>query len=122
MLPRPAKSVQNGTTSVEKLEHTVPAEKESDLGATEKAVGNYTRAAFAKRRRNRAVCPEYQIMRGERVKVGKNCTLARERGIKARAWRGKSGLHSEGRASKKSLPRRSRRRYERVSGHKSSPG
>ena len=69
-------------------------------------------------------------MRGERVKVGESRTLARERGIRARAWRGKGGLHGErrhtprrkGRASKKSLPRTSRRKHERVSGHKSSPG
>ena len=69
-------------------------------------------------------------MRGERVKVGESRTLARERGIRARAWRGKSGLHREGkqiprrkgRASKKSLPRTSRRKHERVSGRKSSPG
>ena len=65
----------------------------------------------------------------ERVKVGESRTLARERGIRARAWRGKDGLHGErgqiprrkGRASKKSLPRTSRRRHERVSGRKSSP-
>ena len=47
-----------------------------------------------------------------------------------RAWRGKGGLHDEGRqiprrkgrASKKSLPRTSRRKHERVSGRKSSLG
>ena len=69
-------------------------------------------------------------MRGERVKMGESHTLARVRGIKARAWRGKGGLHSEGRqiprrtgrASKKSLPRTSRRKHERVTGRKSSPG
>ena len=33
-------------------------------------------AAFAKRKRNRAVCPEYQIMREERVKVGESPTYA----------------------------------------------
>ena len=42
------------------------------------------------------------------------------------AWRGKGGLHREGRrtgrASNKSLPRTSRRKHERVSGRKSSPG
>ena len=32
---------------------------------------------------------------GERVKVGESRTLAREKGIRARAWRGKGGLHSE---------------------------
>ena len=102
----------------------------SGLSATEKAVGNYARAALGKRKRNRAVCPEYQVMRGERVKVGESRTLARVRGIRARACSGKSGLHREGRqiprrkgrASKKSFPRTSRRKHERVSGRKSSPG
>ena len=69
-------------------------------------------------------------MREERVKMGESCTLARERGIRAGASRGKGGLHSEGRkiprrkgrASNKSLPKRGRRRYEWVSGCKSSPG
>ena len=78
--------------SAEKPEHTGLAEKEkSGLGATERAVCKYARAAFARRKRNRAVSPEYQIMREERVKVGDSCTLARERGIRAKAWRGKGG-------------------------------
>ena len=50
--------------SAKKLEHTGPAKKERV--ATERAVGKYAGAALAKRKRNRAVCPEYQIMkRGE---------------------------------------------------------
>ena len=69
-------------------------------------------------------------MRGKRVKMGESRTLASERGIRARAWSGKGGLHREGRkisrrrgrASKKSLSRTSRRKHERVSGRKSSPG
>ena len=64
--------------SAEKLEHTGPAEKERV--ATERAVGKNAGAAFAKKKRNRAVCPEYQIMRGEKVKVGESCTLTREGG------------------------------------------
>ena len=68
-------------------------------------------------------------MRGERVKVGESCTLARERGIRVRAWSGEGGINSEGRQisrrkgreSKESLPRTSRRKHERVSGRKSSP-
>ena len=72
--------------SAEKLEHTGPAEKgKSGLSATEKAAGKYARAAFAKRKRNRAVSPEYQIMREERVKVGESRNLARDRGISAGA-------------------------------------
>ena len=38
-------------------------------------------------------------MRGERVKVGESRTLARERGIRARAWSGKGGLHRERRSN-----------------------
>ena len=102
----------------------------SGLSATERAVGKNAGAALAKRKRNKAVCPEYQVMRGERVKVGKSRTLARVRGIRVRAWRGKGGLDCEGRqiprrtgrASNKSLPRTSRRKHEQVSGCKSSPG
>ena len=67
---------------------------------------------------------------GERVKVGESRTLVREERIKARAWSGKVGLDRErgqiprrtGRASKKSLPRTSTRKHERVSGRKRSPG
>ena len=66
-------------------------------------------------------------MRGERVKMGESRTLARKRGIRARAWSGKGELHREGRqipgrANKKSLLRRGKRKLERVSGRKSSPG
>ena len=58
-----------------------------------------------------------------------NRTLARERGIRAEARRGKGGLHSEGgqvprrkgRARKESLLR-SRRKHERVSERKSASG
>ena len=65
-------------------------------------------------------------MRRERVKVSESRTLVREREIRARAWRGKVGLHSEGRqvprrggrAGKKSFPRRSRRKHEQVGGCK----
>ena len=94
------------------------------------AVGKYAGAALNKRKKNRAVCPKHQIMRGERVKVGESRTLAREGEIEARAWSGKGGVHSErrkiprrtGRTNKKSLPRTSRRKHEPVNGRKSSPG
>ena len=117
--------------SAKKLEHTGPAEKERvGLSATERADGKNAGTALAKRKRNRAVCPKHQIMKGEKVKVGESRTLARERGLRAEAWRGKGGLQGErrqiprrkGRARKKSLPRTSRRKHERVSGRKSSPG
>ena len=117
--------------STEKLEHTGPAEKESvALNTTERAFGMYAGAAFPKRKRNRAVCPEDQIARCERVKMSEGHTLARDRGIRAEAWRGKRGLHSKGRqvprrrrwrASNKSFPRTGRRKHERMSECKSSP-
>ena len=40
--------------SAEKLEHTGPAEKKSGLSATEKAVGKYAGAAFAKKKREQS--------------------------------------------------------------------
>ena len=66
----------------------------------------------------------------ERVKVCESRTLARVRGAGARAWRGKGVLHRERgkipgrkrRTSKKSLPKRTRRKHEWVSGRKSSQG
>ena len=128
VLPRPAKSVQNGAGFSRKTGTYWACRKgKSGLNATERAVGKNAGAALAKSKRNRAVCPEYQIMRGERVKMGESRTLARVRGTRAKAWSGKSGLQSEqgqiprraGRASKKSLPRTSR--WKQMSGHKSFP-
>ena len=51
-----------------------------------RTAGKCARAAFAKKKRNRVICPEYQIMMEERVKVGESRTSARERRIRARAW------------------------------------
>ena len=131
VLPRPAKSVQNGAAFSGKTgTYWACRKKESGLSATERAVGKNAGAALTKRKRNRVVCAEYPIMREERVKMGESRNLARESRIRARAWSGKGELHGEqrqiprrkGRASNKSLPRTSRRKHERVSGRKSSPG
>ena len=64
--------------SAEKLEHTGPAKMERVASVPQRAVSKNAGAAMAKRKRNRAICLEYQIMRGERVKVGKSHTLAGE--------------------------------------------
>ena len=69
-------------------------------------------------------------MREERVKVGESRTLARERGSEREhgVERVDSTVNEgrfqegKGRASKKSLSRTSRRKHERVSGRKISPG
>ena len=68
--------------------------------------------------------------KGEESQGERELHLGERGGIRARAWRGMGGLHGEreqiprrtGRASNKSLPRTSRRKHERVSGRKSSPG
>ena len=69
-------------------------------------------------------------MKGERVKVGESRTLAGERGSEREReeervnFTVKEGRFQGGkrRASKKSLPRKSRRKHEQVSRRKSSPG
>ena len=61
---------------------------------------------------------------------GREPHLGEKEGIRARAWSGKGELHRErgqiprrtGRVNKKSLPRTSRRKHERVSGRNNSPG
>ena len=92
VLLRPAKSVKNGAGLSGKTGANWACRKgKSGLSATERAVGKNAGAALAKRKRNRAVCPEYQVMRGERVKVGESRTLAR-----AAPWREPHLGESEG--------------------------
>ena len=130
VLPRPARACRMAQASAEKLEHTGPAEKERVASVPQREqLARRPKPSLPKGTRNRAVCPKHQIMRGERVKMGEIRPLARERRIKAGAWRREGGLHREGRqilrrkgrACKESLPRTSRRKHERVSGRKSSP-
>ena len=102
--------------STEKLEHTGPAEKEWP---------QCHRESSRQERRSRTCQKETEQSRlsrvpdheGERVKMGESRTLARKRGIRARAWRGKGGLHSE----RRQIPKRKERKHERVSERKSSP-
>ena len=116
--------------SAEKLEHTGPAEKETVASVPQRE--QLARTPEPPLPKGKRAKPSVQSTRswGERVKVSESHTLARVRGIRAGAWSGKAGLHHEGRqipkrkgrASNKSLPRTSRRKHERVSGRKSSPG
>ena len=86
VLPRPAKSVQNGAGfSGENLSILGLPKGKSGLSATERAVGKNAGAALAKRERNRAVCPEYQIMMGE----------GESRWARAAPWREKGGSERE---------------------------
>ena len=72
VLPRPAKSVQNGAGfSGETGTYWACRKEKSGLSATEKAVGKNAGSALAKRKRNRAVSPEHQIMRGRESQGGR---------------------------------------------------
>ena len=82
--------------SAEKLGHIGPAEKERVASTPQrKQLANNDRAAFAKRKRNRAIYLKHQILRGERVKMSKSRILARKRKIRTRALKEKDRLHSE---------------------------
>ena len=66
VLPRPAKSVQNGTVFSRKNLNimSLPNRKEWP-SAKERAVSKYARSTFAKRKRNRAVSRDHEIVRWE---------------------------------------------------------
>ena len=85
VLPRPAKSVQNSAGISGKTGTNWACRMgKSGLSATEKAVGKYAGAALVKRKRNKAVCPEYQIMRGRE-----------SRWARAAPWRERGGSKRE---------------------------
>ena len=116
--------------SAEKLEHTGPAEKERVASVPQRE--QLARTSKPSLLKEKGTEPSVQSTRSwERESQGGRAPHLDDRGgIRARAWRGKSRLHheqrevsrSKGRASKKSLPRRGRRKHERVSEGKSSPG
>ena len=56
--------------SAEKLEQTGPAEKERVASVPQREQLASTPEPSMSKEKGTAVCPEYQIMRGERVKVG----------------------------------------------------
>ena len=68
--------------SAEKLEHTGTAEKErmASVPQRERAIGKYAGAALAKRKRNRAVCPKHQIMKGTGTQGGREPHLDEREG------------------------------------------
>ena len=109
-------------TSAEKLENTRPAEKERVASMPQRESSRQVRNSLLcqkeKEQSRQSRVPDHER---KRVKVGESRTLARERRIRARAWRGKGGLHREERqiltrkerTSKESLPRVSRRKHKR---------
>ena len=102
MLPRPAKSLQNGAGFIRETRAYWACRKgKSGLGAIESSWQVY-RSCFCGNEKEQTVCPEYQIVKWERIKVSKIPTLARERGIRVGAWGGEGGLQSD----KRQVPRR----------------
>ena len=79
-----------------KLEHTESVEKERVASVPQREQLASTPEPSLPKGRNRAVSPSYQIIKWETVKVSESHTLAKEGRIRARAWEGKRGLHSEG--------------------------
>ena len=107
--------------SVEKLEHTGPAEKERVASVPQKESNWQVR-------RSRLCQKEKEQSRQSKAP---DCKGGGSQGRdRSGACRGIDGFYSEGRqiprrggrASKESLPRRSRRKHKRVSGRKNSPG
>ena len=86
--------------SEEELEHTGPAEKERVALVPQRE--QLARTPEPPLPKEKATEPSVQSTRSEKVKVGESRTLAREGGIRARAWRGKGGLHRE----RRQIPRR----------------
>ena len=121
VLPRPAKSVQNSADFSRETWNILGLRKRKDWPQCHRESSWQVRRSRPcqkeKEQSRQSRVPDHEE---ERVKVGKSRTLARERGIRAGAWCGKGGLHSErrqipsrkGRASKKSLFRTSRRKHQ----------
>ena len=68
--------------SAEKLKPTVPAQKEKVASVPQREQLATTPERRLPKKRNRAVCPEYQLVRGERIKVSESFSLAKVRGSK----------------------------------------
>ena len=107
--------------SAEKLEHNGPAEKERVTSVSQSE--QLARTPEPPLLERKGTEPSVQSTRscggmGRESKRARAAPWREREGIRARAWRGKGGLHDErgqiprrkGRASKNSLPRRSRRK------------
>ena len=69
--------------SAEKLEHTGPSiKKRVALVPPRESSWQVRQSRLCRKEKNRAISPEHQIMRGERVKMSKSRTLAKVRGSK----------------------------------------
>ena len=78
-------SLQNGACFIEnKLENTGPAAKERVASVSQSEQLARTPQPLSPKEKNKAICPDQQIVRGERVKVSES-----------RPWREKGGSERE---------------------------
>ena len=90
VLPRPAKSLQNDVGFSGKLEPTAPKKKKIVASVSQREQLSSRPELFLPKPKGTEpfICPEHQIVKWERVKVSKNCTLAREMEIRAMERKG----------------------------------
>ena len=99
VLPGPAKRLQNGAGfSGKKLEQTGPAERESEWSQCYKVSSWQVRQSRLCVKENEQSRFSRSPDRGVGESQGdRELHLGERKGIRAGAWRGKSGLHGEGR-------------------------
>ena len=109
--------------SAEKLEHTGTTENERVASVPQRE--QLPRTPESHLPKGKETKPSVQIVRRKRFKVSEREGSEREyeeKRVNSTVKKLSQVPKRSGRASKKSLPRRSRRKHERVSGRKSSPG
>ena len=89
VLPRPAESLQNGADFSGKTCNTLGLPKRKEWPQCHKEQLARMPEPPLPKEKNRATCPDHQIVKRERVKMSESCTLIREKGIREGAWRGK---------------------------------
>ena len=96
VLPRSAKSVQNGAGCRKKNWNILGLPKRKEWPQCHRESSWQVRLSCpCQKEKEQSHLSRVPDDEGERVKVGNSRTLARKRGIRVRAWSGKGGLHSE---------------------------
>ena len=83
--------------STEKLEHAGPAEKDRVASVPQKSSWQVRQSRLCQKEKEQSRLSRAPDSEREKVKVSESRTLARKKKIRAKAWREKGGLHSEGR-------------------------
>ena len=80
VLPRPAKSMQDGAGFSKKLEHSRHAEKVTVASVPQRAVGKYARAVLAKSKKEQSRLSKAPDREMGEVKVSESRILGRKKG------------------------------------------